>query len=253
MQQRSKFVPFPSPFGLIAFGYPAAGGGRGSRRADARPTVGRPRSRVEGRDGVPSETVVLSNVPVDGRPLRDRPLRERFQVERKFDVRAWIGNGILMVSPHSAAHSLWRFTDDDGRMRGWYANLEAPHWRSPRATHTRDHVLDVWFDADGTCRFKDEDELAAGVWRSAGSPSKTRLRSEPRASGSLPIGHAAHDGTTGRRPGPTRRTRRGRLRRPCPTRSMRSMGSLLPQRQSSRSVATGDRRTNEHRHRRHRP
>ncbi|MDQ1446338.1 MAG: hypothetical protein QOI20_2802 [Acidimicrobiaceae bacterium] len=108
-------------------------------------------------------TVLLSNVPVDGRPLRDRPLHERFKVDRKFDVRAWIGNGILMVSPHSAAHSLWRFTDDDGRMRGWYANLEAPHWRTPRATHTRDHVLDVWFDADGTCRFKDEDELAAGV------------------------------------------------------------------------------------------
>jgi predicted RNA-binding protein associated with RNAse of E/G family len=55
------------------------------------------------------------------------------------------------------------FWEDDGTFAGHYVNLELPHRRCGGETATRDLVLDLWLDPDGTLWLKDADELVAAV------------------------------------------------------------------------------------------
>jgi hypothetical protein len=113
---------------------------------------------------IPSGTTMLSSVPVDGRDLRDRPCEERFTCERVFALQEWFGAGSLRISYPGDAHSSWLFRHGDHEtFWGWYGNLEDPLRRDERGVHTRDHVLDVWLDAEGRVGWKDEDELEATV------------------------------------------------------------------------------------------
>ena len=55
--------------------------------------------------------------------------------------------------PTGVPWSIWYFFTDDGVFEGHYVNLELPHQRAadggPR-TYTRDLILDLWLDVDGT-------------------------------------------------------------------------------------------------------
>ncbi len=110
-------------------------------------------------------TELLTSVPADGRGLRDRPPAERFTCERVFELSEWFGAGVLRVARRDEAHSSWLFRrpDDHEQFWGWYGNLEKPLRRSELGVHTIDHILDVWVDAEGRVRWKDEDELDAIV------------------------------------------------------------------------------------------
>lgn len=112
---------------------------------------------------LPPGTQILASVHLDGSEFRSQPLEQRFLSERKYELRAWRGSGIVMLAPPGAAHSCWLFRNEDGGFLGWYGNLEEPLERAPWGVHTRDHVLDVWLDADGVVHWKDEDELAEVV------------------------------------------------------------------------------------------
>jgi uncharacterized protein len=72
----------------------------------------------------------------------------------------WQPPGVLMLHPRGAAHSLWHFWRGDGRFRGWYGNLELPWAPTALGWDTRDHILDVWAEPDGSWHWKDEDEFA---------------------------------------------------------------------------------------------
>lgn len=118
----------------------------------------------------------LAAVPVDGRAVRDIPLAERFTARRRYAVTTWEGAGILRLERPGRAHSLWRFPT------GWYANLEDPLRREADGVHTRDHVLDVWFDDSGVWLWKDEDELAALVEQGLRTPEEAAaVRAEGEA------------------------------------------------------------------------
>jgi len=52
-------------------------------------------------------------------------------------------------------HVVWR----DGDFLCWYVNLEDPWLRTRFGYDSRDLLLDIWVDPDGTWRFLDEDEL----------------------------------------------------------------------------------------------
>lgn len=107
-------------------------------------------------------TIVLRPVNDDGKGVRDRPIEERMTAPKTLRLVPWTGDGLVRIVAPGAAHSLWLFRrpDGSGEYWGWYGNLERPHVRSPRGTHSRDHTLDVWLDEHGDVHWKDEDELA---------------------------------------------------------------------------------------------
>jgi hypothetical protein len=108
-------------------------------------------------------TEVVTWVPTDGRQLREIPLAERFRVECGPARSRWQGGGILRIVPAGRPWSVWLFWDEDGTFAGHYVNLELPHRRQGAETATRDLVLDLWRDPDGTLWLKDADELEAAV------------------------------------------------------------------------------------------
>ena len=71
----------------------------------------------------------------------------------------WTGSHVLVFMPPGAAHSIWWFFGPDGGFQGWYGNLEEPYARWDGGVDTVDHALDLWFDADRSWRWKDEDEF----------------------------------------------------------------------------------------------
>jgi hypothetical protein len=97
----------------------------------------------------------------DGRHVRRIPPAERDHATEVPTRSRWSGAGQLRVAPRGAPWSFWFFTGDDGGWTGVYVNLELPHRRSERETVTRDLVLDLVVQPDGSWRYKDEDELAA--------------------------------------------------------------------------------------------
>ena len=108
-------------------------------------------------------TEVVTWRPSDGRLLREIPLAERFVVAATTAVSRWQGGGILRIAPTGRPWSVWLFWEDDGTFAGHYVNLELPHRRCGSETATRDLVLDLWLDPDGTLWLKDADELEAAV------------------------------------------------------------------------------------------
>jgi Protein of unknown function (DUF402) len=101
---------------------------------------------------------------IGGRTIRDASLEERYTSTWGHLPHVWSDGSLLLVFPVGRAYGLWLFFDAGGAFRGeWYVNLQAPFCRTPIGLDTRDHTLDLWVDADGTHRWKDEDELEAGV------------------------------------------------------------------------------------------
>jgi Protein of unknown function (DUF402) len=113
---------------------------------------------------LPSGSEMLASVPAGGGSLRDLPLDQRFSAPREMRTRTWQGPGVLRVAPTGRPWSIWYFTDEAGSFEGHYVNLELVHRRSTsgRRVHTRDLILDLWFE-DGETWLKDADELAAAV------------------------------------------------------------------------------------------
>jgi hypothetical protein len=75
----------------------------------------------------------------------------------------WAGEGVLMLRrPAETRHAIWLFWHADSTFRGWYVNLE-DWWRTPEGLDAYDHQLDIWVDAEGQWRWKDEDDLADSV------------------------------------------------------------------------------------------
>jgi hypothetical protein len=73
--------------------------------------------------------------------------------------RQWYGAGVLHRFREGDAHSLMHIWDDNGRFSAWYVNLQQPFRPSRLGVDTRDHALDIWIDANGSWRWKDEDHL----------------------------------------------------------------------------------------------
>lgn len=105
-------------------------------------------------------TPIIRPVMADGREIRKAPLEERFELPRKGVAARWKGPGILKLIPLGAAHSIWVFWRPNGRLRGWYVNLEERHRVWDAGLDTRDHVLDLWVPRPRRWLWKDEDEFA---------------------------------------------------------------------------------------------
>jgi hypothetical protein len=99
----------------------------------------------------------------DGRDPRVVPLGERFRTPLTTAARRWHGAGVLRVIPMQSTYQVLHFWGDDGTFSGWYINLEAPKTRRGTRLDTVDWHLDLWIDAAGVMRWKDEDEARAAV------------------------------------------------------------------------------------------
>lgn len=99
---------------------------------------------------------------IGDRGIRQLSLEERFTIPWEPLDSSWWGDGVLIIGRRGRAHAIWLFRSDDD-FAGWYVNLEDP-WRPWRlGFDTEDHTLDLWIDADGSWRWKDEDELAVAL------------------------------------------------------------------------------------------
>ena len=107
-----------------------------------------------------SEFAVLTDA--DFKTLHDLPMDE--MRDPRLVRQVWQDNGILVLMPRGAAHSIWWFFGPDG-FGGWYVNLETPATRHDDGVDTTDLVLDVWVEPDRRWQWKDEDELAARTGR----------------------------------------------------------------------------------------
>jgi Protein of unknown function (DUF402) len=94
--------------------------------------------------------------------VRDLPAEERFTAPWEAVAGVWEGSGMLILGRPRQAHSLWLIWDD-ANFAGWYVNLEAAWQPWEHGFDSEDHELDVWVDADGSWRWKDEDDLEAAV------------------------------------------------------------------------------------------
>jgi Protein of unknown function (DUF402) len=85
----------------------------------------------------------------------------------------WDRSHVLRFESETEAHDIEICWDRDWQLEGWYVNLQAPVRSGLGRIDTTDHVLDIWVDADGTWRWKDEDELeeaiSLGVFDAAGA------------------------------------------------------------------------------------
>jgi Protein of unknown function (DUF402) len=75
----------------------------------------------------------------------------------------WRDNHVLWLGRTDEPYALLLFWNGDWELLGWYVQLQDPLMRSPVGFDTRDHLLDVWVEPDGSWAWKDEDELALAV------------------------------------------------------------------------------------------
>jgi Protein of unknown function (DUF402) len=104
--------------------------------------------------GAPAKVAVWEGSPIRGQADRTWALRDH----------VWDSFRALKLINWDEAHSLelfWHAETDD--FAGWYVNLQEPLRRSPVGFDTDDLVLDIWIEAGGTWRWKDEDELEEAV------------------------------------------------------------------------------------------
>jgi hypothetical protein len=109
---------------------------------------------------VSTGSTVVRRTTIDGVPVRKMSPAQKMSVPTILTARGWEGGGVLILTPPSAAHSVWWFFGDDGRFRRWYVNLEAPATRWTGGIDLQDHALDIWVSRDRSWQWKDEDELA---------------------------------------------------------------------------------------------
>ena len=90
----------------------------------------------------------------------------------------WDVDTLSLMRP-GAWHALWVSWLPNGEHWGWYVNLQRPFRRSRLGFETMDLALDLIIDADGSWRWKDEDELETFVERGVFEPDlPARLRAE---------------------------------------------------------------------------
>jgi hypothetical protein len=116
----------------------------------------------------------------DGRDLRSLPLTELFATPLATAPRHWTGGGVLRVLLPETQFQVLHFWDLNGSFSHWYVNFEASMKRHGSRVDTVDWHLDLVIDADGTGRWKDEDEAIAAVH--SGQLDQSRL-AEARAIG----------------------------------------------------------------------
>lgn len=109
---------------------------------------------------VSAGSAVVRRTTIDGIPVRKMPLAQRMSMPTILSVRRWDGGGVLILTPHAAAYSVWWFFSETGQFRRWYVNLEAPAVRWRGGVDLQDHALDIWVNRDRSWQWKDEDELA---------------------------------------------------------------------------------------------
>jgi len=109
---------------------------------------------------VSTGSTVVRRTTIDGVPVRKMPLNQKMSMPTILSARGWDGGGVLILTPHEAAHSVWWFFSENGQFRRWYVNLEAPAIRWPGGVDLQDHALDIWIRNDRSWQWKDEDELA---------------------------------------------------------------------------------------------
>lgn len=91
---------------------------------------------------------------------------------------AWDVDTLVLVR-EGDWHAVWVSWLESGEHWGWYVNLQLPYRRTSCGIETMDLVLDVIVDPDGTCRWKDEDELETFVARGVFEPAlAARIREE---------------------------------------------------------------------------
>ncbi|WP_198397370.1 DUF402 domain-containing protein [Brevibacterium antiquum] len=103
---------------------------------------------------------MLHQVIADGSPIRSLEGSDRFMAPRAQAIRDWAGAGILAVFQPEIMYSVWLFETESGLRDSYYINIEVPYVRTDVGIETSDLVLDVVASADGSYRYKDEDELA---------------------------------------------------------------------------------------------
>lgn len=104
-------------------------------------------------------TRMLHQVLADGAEIRTADGPSRFSAPRAQAVRTWQGSGIVAVFQPDTPFSVWFFESGSGSRDSYYVNIEAPIERSAWAITSQDRVLDIVVSAEGSFRFKDEDEL----------------------------------------------------------------------------------------------
>jgi Protein of unknown function (DUF402) len=71
----------------------------------------------------------------------------------------------LRITRPGKPFSVLLFQHEDGRLRGWYVNLERPQRRTPRGFDYEDDLLDVWVAVGAEPELLDEDELEEALAR----------------------------------------------------------------------------------------
>lgn len=137
-------------------------GGKGAyRRRPGEPIVrrevwrGEPKAAWGGIVVSDTDELLVLWMP-EGSPLRFAP--DYFGVPHPWSSRdRWEGPGVLQLQRPGDAYSVWHGDGPD--FRGWYVNFQAPFVRTQLGVDTFDHVLDIVVAADGTWRWKDDEEL----------------------------------------------------------------------------------------------
>lgn len=108
-------------------------------------------------------TTSMNEVAPDGRGARGRPFTEWITQPYGLRPGQWQGEGILMLFPPDADHSVWWFWTPAGSFSGWYVNLEerAVRWDDGAVAgiDVVDQDLDVVVAPDRSWAWKDEDEF----------------------------------------------------------------------------------------------
>lgn len=102
---------------------------------------------------------MLHQVIADGSPICSLEGSGRFTAPRAQAIRNWAGGGILAVFQPETMYSVWFVESASGMRDSYYINIEVPYVRTDLGIETSDLVLDVVVRADGSYRYKDEDEL----------------------------------------------------------------------------------------------
>jgi hypothetical protein len=109
-------------------------------------------------------TPAVNEVGPDGRGARGRPFTEWATLPYEMRPGQWQGEGILLLFPPDADHSVWWFWTPAGEFNGWYVNLEerADRWDDGEVAgiDVVDQDLDVVVAPDRSWAWKDEDEFA---------------------------------------------------------------------------------------------
>ena len=134
----------------------------------------------------------------DGRAWREIPAHERFRLSDWAHADGpWRDTNVLQLARPGAHYGFWAFWDAESwEVRGWYVNLQAPLQRTAIGFDSRDYVLDVWVDAEGSWHWKDEEEFAearrAGRFTAAEAKLVRAAGEEAIAvleAGAWPLGH----------------------------------------------------------------